>query len=194
MNIMYIHGLLGSADGSTTQLLRQSFPQDNILSVEYDNYDCKKGLQDILDFYHAFPEIDVIVGCSLGGFYAQMLCNRPKILINPAFNGGADVKKYVSESLDKVSPTFATDLDAILNEFLRDEYDYEYYCETTTVFCLNDDVIKVDNDRLALYNKMYHPREVILTGIGKHRITSEIIPTLASLLDEVRKTCYLKAT
>ena len=187
MKILYVHGLLGSTNGSAVQLLKKSFSNDEIVAVEYDNYDCKKGYKDITDFYLANPDIDIVIGCSLGGFYAQFLCNRPKILINPAFNGGDDVTKYVADSLDKLSPTFVSDLNDIRDDYLKNYYDYEDYCETTTIFCENDDVITFDNDRLELYNNIYKTKDIIVTDKGKHRLSEDIIPIISEIIEKVRK-------
>ena len=186
MKILYVHGLLGSANGSAVQLLKKSFPNDDILAVEYDNYDCVKGYKEIVDYYLSH-DIDLVIGCSLGGFYAQFLSNRPKILINPAFNGGTDIIKYVSNSLDKLSPTYVSDLNKIRDDYLANYYDYEDYTETTTIFCKNDDVITFDNDRLSLYNNIYRTKDIIITEKGQHRLSEDIIPIISELVEKVRK-------
>lgn len=89
MRILNLHGFMGKADNRTYVALCELMPKEDIVSPS-------------LDFMNEYPEklfnklteiirienIDIVIGQSLGGFYALPLaikCGIPCILTNPCF-------------------------------------------------------------------------------------------------------------
>jgi len=86
MKILYIHGYNGTPDGPKLDMLRKEYRSATIIAPQHDSvpdhvHDLLDGVASTLDD----PE-DVIMGNSLGGFWANFFSLRygvPALLINP---------------------------------------------------------------------------------------------------------------
>ncbi len=86
MKILYIHGYNGTPHGEKYDRLRQCFPEAEILAPQHDNipshvFHLLDGIASGLD-----PLNDLIVGTSLGGFWANFFSLRygvRAVLLNP---------------------------------------------------------------------------------------------------------------
>ncbi len=104
MKILYIHGHNGSPRGAKHDMLSQCFPMAEILAPQHDSipghvFPLLDGLASGLDV-----RADVIIGSSLGGFWANYFALRyglRAVLINPLTS---PVKK-----LPELGCTFAAD-------------------------------------------------------------------------------------
>ena len=88
MNIIYIHGFQSSPKSIKAQQLQQYCAQDDELTVHVPdlNMPPEQALQVLQDLVLNYPDV-VLVGSSLGGFYATQLVAKygvPAVLINPA--------------------------------------------------------------------------------------------------------------
>ncbi|MEI6605743.1 MAG: YqiA/YcfP family alpha/beta fold hydrolase [Verrucomicrobiota bacterium] len=86
MKILYIHGYNGTPHGEKYNKLRQSFPEADILAPQHDSipqnvFHLLDGFASGLDAHN-----DLIVGTSLGGFWANFFALRygvRAVLLNP---------------------------------------------------------------------------------------------------------------
>lgn len=86
MKILYIHGYNGTPDGPKLDMLRKEYQSATIFAPQHDGvpdhvHDLLDGIASTMDD----PE-DVIIGNSLGGFWANYFSTRygvPALLINP---------------------------------------------------------------------------------------------------------------
>lgn len=86
MKILYIHGYNGTPDGPKLDMLRKEYQSATIFAPQHDGvpdhvHDLLDGIASTMDD----PE-DVIIGNSLGGFWANLFSLRygvPALLINP---------------------------------------------------------------------------------------------------------------
>ena len=86
MKILYIHGYNGSPHGEKYDMLRQCYPNAEILAPQHDSiptsvYPLLDGIASGLDAHN-----DLIIGTSLGGFWANFFSLRygvRAVLLNP---------------------------------------------------------------------------------------------------------------
>ena len=89
--ILYIYGYGGSAQGSTSTMLRRLVPEGYMVeSFAYTQADFAKARQEILDYIREHG-IDLVVGSSLGGFIALTLSGIPRIVVNPCWYPGKEL-------------------------------------------------------------------------------------------------------
>ena len=103
-NIVYFHGLSSSGNSRTGNILKNIFPNENIITPDIpvnpgEALPFLKRLVAGLD-----PENTIIVGTSMGGMYAQQMTGYERILVNPAFHVSNTLKKSLGENLPFFSP------------------------------------------------------------------------------------------
>lgn len=116
MKILYIHDLSSSGSSGTADRLRRFMPNDIIFSP-----DLPIEPQEALTILKALVErehIDLVIGTSMGGMFAQKLRGVKKILVNPSFH---------------VSRSMRTKLG--MNEFFSPRTDGATHYEITEELC-----------------------------------------------------------
>ena len=96
MKILYIHGLSSSGSSGTPKRLRTYLPNDTIISPDLpiNPQDALKMLQELAKS----NQIDVVVGTSTGGMFAQKLRGYKKIMVNPSFHVSESMRKRLGEN------------------------------------------------------------------------------------------------
>ena len=92
---VYIHGFAGSIHSDTITNFRKYYPELEWCPLEV-NHLVDESVQKINDFIKATPDVQYLIGSSLGGFY--VLCADfagRKIVINPVLNPMSSLKKAV---------------------------------------------------------------------------------------------------
>ena len=89
--ILYVHGFASSGASGTAKNLRILFPNAEVIAPDLpvSPLEAMKLLHDICDT----EKPDLIIGTSMGGFYAEQLYGFDRILVNPAFQIGETLKK-----------------------------------------------------------------------------------------------------
>ena len=83
--ILYIYGYGGSAQGSTSTMLRRLVPEGySVEAFTYTQADCAKAREEILAYIREH-DIDLVMGSSLGAFITLTLLGVPRILVNPCW-------------------------------------------------------------------------------------------------------------
>ncbi len=87
MKILYIHGFNGTPEGAKLEMLRRSFRQAEIIAPQHDSR--AENVFQLLDGIAREMELgdDVILGSSLGGFWANYFSQRyglSAVLVNPS--------------------------------------------------------------------------------------------------------------
>ena len=106
MKILYVHGLGGTKNGSTSKNLKEICNKNNIDFYSFDvPFDPIKAVTTIINFIKE-NNIDAVISSSLGAFYtlnaSLRFDNLKTIVINPAFdvyndilnNFGKGIKEY----------------------------------------------------------------------------------------------------
>ena len=95
MKAIYIHGFAGSIHSDTITNLRKYHPQVEWYPIEV-NHKVDESVAKINDFIEKNPDIQYLIGSSLGGLY--VLCANfagHKLVINPVLNPTSSLKKAV---------------------------------------------------------------------------------------------------
>lgn len=111
MQLIYIHGLDSNAHAVKGQLLKdfcaKHFPQIKVLMPDL-NCSPDKAIALLRDLIAQDPETG-LVGSSLGGFYATMLCNmtgKRTVLLNPSVHSNDSLKRFFSEDFESLSADY----------------------------------------------------------------------------------------
>ena len=95
--IAYIHGYNGSNTGKTSLLLKQIWPDIELLTYDQDSpRESLHELLEIIDLCDDDEEV-IIIASSLGGFYAEEIAKRrivDLVLLNPSLQPHISLAKY----------------------------------------------------------------------------------------------------
>lgn len=177
MKILYIHGLSSSGNSETAACLRRLLPYDIIISPDLP-VEPMEALE-LLERIVKEEKIDLAIGTSMGGMFAQKLRGTPKFLVNPSFHVSRlmrqrlGVNKFLSERQDGVSEYEITpELCDRYEELERTQFDQlsmtERFYNTRAFFDSEDDVIDCREE----YCKEYGQLTIFPGG---HRLTEEVI-------------------
>ena len=99
--VLYIHGFLSGANGTTISKLESVYYHKYEFIVPELDADPSKAIPKLNDIIKN-EQPSLIIGSSLGGFYAIMCDsgNIPIIVINPCVNPYEHLKKYVNQKLE----------------------------------------------------------------------------------------------
>lgn len=92
---IYIHGFAGSIHSETVGNLRKYYPNIEWTALEVDHH-VEASVRIINDYVKAHPDVDLLMGSSLGGFY--VLCADfagKKLVINPTLKPQSTLKNVV---------------------------------------------------------------------------------------------------
>lgn len=175
-NILYVHGFASSGDSGTARTIQKYLPKCRVISPDLPiNPDDAIAM---LKRIACEEKIDVVVGTSMGGMFAQKLRGIPKVLVNPSF--------HVSESMRRkigIVPFFKRRADGATEfEVSPDLCDAYKNVETGQFDNLSDKEISItyglfgtDDDVVsceAEYDRYYRNKMVF---IGGHRLTDDVI-------------------
>lgn len=135
LKILYVHGYLGSANGSSSRLLKQVLAENNIDAiVDAPSIPVSNPNEAITMLQNICSDYDVIVASSLGAFYTMQISGEFKILINPA-----DPEDVANLS----TPPTVDVIDELRfqkNRFIDDWFDLEVKSELFMIFGTADDI------------------------------------------------------
>lgn len=120
MKILFIHGLASSGSYKMAGALRILFQPCEVLApdVPIDPDAAFRMLTEICETEHP----DLIVGLSLGGFWAQQLRGYRKVLVNPGFHASALMRTMIGE-VKYLSPRANGDVSFQLTREICDAYE-----------------------------------------------------------------------
>ena len=172
--ILYLHGLGRNGHDEFYQTLRKYVPEDiEILTLDISPRHPKKSYQEILDII-SLHSPDIVVGFSMGGFFADLLSLPFKLYINPALH----LPEYISR---KSGPT--------VEEFRELARDYRF--KSIPKRCI--DIVGTLDDRigmssLSLFQENYKAGSVVRFegghDLGESEIIEVVIPQLLTLIED----------
>lgn len=186
MKILYIHGLSSSGSSGTADRLRRFLPNDVILSPDLP-IEPREALTMLKELVER-EQIDLVVGTSMGGMFAQKLRGYNKILVNPSFH----VSRSMRDKLG-VNEFFSTRADGIthyeITEELCNKYEELEFAQfedisdeerelTLGLFGTTDDIVNCSEEY-----KLHYTRYSSFNG--GHRLSENDIKN--SLLSEIEK-------
>ena len=196
INVLYIHGL-GSSSSSSTGRMLASLDSDEITFFHPTfSVSPTKAMREINNFIDEH-KIDLVIGSSLGGFYALMSKCKYGVVINPALTPISDIGNaigYGEHDMVNGEGTYVID-EAFMNELesiIRSNYgdiDLGYWFKDfpkDRIFAGlfgNKDAYFAHYDDFHLINSAY----VTLLGFMAHRMTKEAMPILLAMITEILK-------
>ena len=90
--ILYVHGFGSSGQSGTVGRIREVLPNAEVIAPDLPIHP-----QEAMDLLHkvcAQEQPDLIIGTSMGGMYAEMLCGYDRILVNPALQMADSMKEH----------------------------------------------------------------------------------------------------
>ena len=194
MKILYLHGIGSGADSNTARQVAKHFTDDVVLAPELPVMP-----KDAFNFILALQKTEqpnLIIGTSLGGFYARYLHGPIKILINPAMVADDIVNavgygehgflkpRKSGEKTFVIDETFVNqlhELSAQQEAFIDDEM----LAETFALFGTEDTVVSNYN----LFKETYRGYQAKLIK-AKHRLSDENIEQdLIPLIEYLKSDC-----
>ena len=195
--VLYIYGYGSSPESSTYKWLKNNLPNTVVYSFGYAQSDPENSIPYLCSLVEEL-DIDVVIGSSLGGWYAMhvaSICSLPSILINPVTDSTLEqVVDYVSNhdsntvqklvKYSKEHPLFET------NEhwtgYRWDNCENGYY--SVLIWSDNDEVIINGNDISTELKENFLTKCIVRNG--KHQLTNEekekyIIPYYNKLVNEI---------
>ena len=150
MKILFIHGLASSGAYKTADTLRGVLRPCEVIAPDVP-IDPDEAYEMLTGICHE-EKPDLIVGLSLGGFWAQKLRGYRKILINPEFHVSRFMRPLVGE-MKYLSPR----RDGAESFFITDEIcdRYEVY-ESTEFDALTDEEIALTKGMFAIEDELVH--------------------------------------
>lgn len=112
IKIGYVHGYLGSSNGTSFQRLSKFLPEDcELIGIDYDDSDPENAINDLRARVKN-EGFDMLIGSSLGGFYVLNVWGIPRIVINPCYRPSIELPKIGNDELSKniKFPKFEKDL------------------------------------------------------------------------------------
>lgn len=192
MKILYLHGIGSGAESRTPTELRKDFPDAEILAPELP-----VSPMDIVELlknkYWNDKAIDLVIGTSLGGFFALTFPNTKRILVNPALFADEDIKNgigygcqpFFCERADGakeylIDEKYISELKSIRNSIYNEWYaknKENYVSNTYAIFGENDELLHHVDD----FKKFFDADKARMIS-GEHRLSTEEIHTILTPL------------
>lgn len=91
--LLYVHGYNGSPDGGSCRLFKKHKPENwEVIGMDYCQDDCELALRQIRETIER-EGIDVVVGCSLGGFLTLLTTGVRRFVVNPCYLPSVELPK-----------------------------------------------------------------------------------------------------
>lgn len=158
MKLLNIHGYHGNPENSAYSAARKADIQVVSPTIDYDNEDPTRILNRLSRLF-VEEHCEGVIGTSLGGFYAMLLCSAfsvPTVLINPAMVPG-----LVLPTLGYTRPAGVREMKKLENRFL--DLDLR---NITTIIGTEDEII--DKNMRNYTRTLLHNRRFYEVPGGKH--------------------------
>lgn len=178
--MLYLHGFASCGEGNKSRILKKYFLDETFFApnLPYSPFDAIEALEKLIQT----EQIDILIGSSLGGFYATYLAEKyhlKAILLNPSTEPWQTLSSYIGwqkRFCDDESFEFK---EIYLTELKRLSARPEN--GTYLVLLQSDDEVLDYTKALSLYNK----QKVVVEYGGNHRF--ENINDYLCMIDNFRK-------
>lgn len=194
MKILYLHGIGSGAEANTALQIAKHFQNDTVFAPELPVMP-----KDAFEFILKLQKVEqpnLVIGTSLGGFYARYLHGPIKILVNPAMSAEDVISAVGYGEHEFVKPrksgekTYVVD-EAFVNQLreISDKHeafiDDEMLSETFALFGTNDAIVS----NYGLFKNTYREYQAKLIE-AEHRLSDKNIEhDLIPLIEYLKKGC-----
>jgi predicted esterase YcpF (UPF0227 family) len=178
--ILYLHGFSSCGKGVKSSVLKSYFGEDEVLAenLPYAPLDAIRELENTIQS----KNIDILIGSSLGGFYATYLAEKyalKAVLINPSTEPWQTLsahtgwqKRFCDEEVFEFKTSYLEALKVLKRSPQRGDY---------LVLLQSEDELLDYTKAQSLYNK----HKVVVEYGGNHRF--ENIDAYCSMIEKFRK-------
>lgn len=188
--ILYVHGLGSGANSSTLEHIKNFFDNYIVYGIEVNEnpYQSIKKIQECVDSNN----IDILIGCSLGGFYCAYIKNvKYKFLVNPGFQIieilknkiGFGVYEYFCERED--GNTYYTIDDEVIQNFkyfIMSPHETVHSDNSYAIISTNDTFIGNDYQIKNIQSAYSYGFNLVLNSEFDHRINNTVLNIIKSIL------------
>ena len=200
INILYIHGLGSSSSSSTGQLLKSY--SDNSITFFNPTFSLspKKALEEINQFIKE-NDIKLVVGSSLGGFYALQSNCKYGVVINPALTPIKDIKESIGygehdcandEGKYTIDDSFFSELEWIIKRNYKGEDLNSWYKEydKSSIF---GGIFGAKDELFSHFEDFHSINNYLITSIDdmSHRFDKKYIRLLLAYIVKILRTIHL---
>lgn len=194
MNILYLHGFASSGNSGTAKEIQECLHNCTVISPDLPIHptEALELIHKIIDEH----DIDLIIGTSMGGYFAAQISDTMKILVNPSFHVSRMMRKRLGNDYEITIPYFKQREDGATEFVMTREIADCYFAkernikkvaqssnrckiETLGVFGTDDDVVDCREEYLSMYDNIRFFK-------GGHRLNKEaveeaIIPSILQM-------------
>lgn len=125
INILYLHGFASSGNSGTAREIQETLPKCRVISPDLpiDSDEAIQLIQKTIDE----ESIDLVIGTSMGGLFASMVHDMPRILVNPSFHISHMMMSRLDGAESVVIPFFKTRKDGATEFTLTREQADRYF-------------------------------------------------------------------
>lgn len=175
--LLYIHGLASSGNSGTAKEIQRRLPKTRVLSPDLpvDPQEAYEMLCKMIDE----EEVDVMVGSSMGGMFANVINGTAKVLVNPSFHVSESMRKkigkmpFFSERKDGATDFEITaELCDAYAKLERRQFAFFKERDTGETFALfgsDDDTVNCKDEYMKYFGDAYE------TFTGGHRLNPDVI-------------------
>lgn len=195
LNILYLHGFASSGNSGTAKEIQECLPNCKVISP-----DLPIQPSEALALIHKIideQEIDLVIGTSMGGYFAAQISGTMKILVNPSFHVSRMMRNRLGDNSEMTIPYFKAREDGATEFVLTKDIANRYFAmerniektavssnscniQTLGVFGTDDDVVDCREEYLSMYDNIRYFK-------GGHRLNKEaveevIIPSILQMV------------
>lgn len=187
MNIWYLHGFRSSANSPKVKAMQQAFPNCHVKGISYTPHSPLVAEEILINEYEKLIGKDdqlVVVGTSLGGFWARWLASKlpvKSLMINPSLHPDRTLETGEFKVYGEFDETIkVTDKD--LQDFNHYKVTSEPYGHCEVALSMDDEVL--DSEKAAKELEGIYPIHTFQTG--SHRFTEfeRVFPMIKQLIGQ----------
>lgn len=195
LKILYLHGFASSGNSGTAKEIQECLSKCQIISPDLPIHpsEALALINKIIDEQN----IDLVIGTSMGGYFAAQMSVSMKILVNPSFHVSRMMKNRLGDNYEMVIPYFKVREDGttefVLDKAIANWYfalerniekcaDFSNRCnrQTLGVFGTDDNVVDCREEYLSMYDDIRFFK-------GGHRLNKEavqevIVPSILQMV------------
>lgn len=192
MKIIYVHGLGSGANSSTGELLKEVFPEHEVICAEMpiEPFKAYMYLKDLV----IRERPNLLIGTSLGGFYAMLIAGPKKLLINPALKASEAIKDVIGlgeydyhcarmDGAEKylVNEKMIEELAALEKTFYEKLLDMEVKSETFAIFGDSDNLFSYK----SFFEENFREENVYEVENMSHRLSKYDMDKVKPIVEEI---------
>lgn len=184
MRILYIHGFNGSPEGYSYSLLKKHLPEGcTLIGMDYDQNDCRIALEQIRETVMQ-ESVDLIIGCSLGGFLTLLIEGVERFVVNPCYLPSIELPKLKTQNgLPAASPK-------MVDTYEPFEYIWRHFSESDKrrIHCFigNADELFGEKYYYDILDDLGCPPRMLYSG---HHLSESAAQTLCCLIAQKQISC-----